>query len=60
MYQESGYVRGEEMNPKLNADPDQDELELGLNLTPEQRRERIYRKLFSSDNGEPPISQLSN
>lgn len=59
MYQESGRLRGEKIDPKLNADPDQDELELGLTLTPEQRQERMYRKLFSSENGEAPILQLS-
>lgn len=61
LYLESGAVRGEVIDPKLNADPDEEELRDGLSLTPEERQERAYRKLFArGPNGEDaPIVQLA-
>lgn len=61
LYQHNGKVRGEVINPKLNADPEPDELVQGLNLTPEERQERARRKLFArGPNGEQaPIVQLA-
>lgn len=61
LYLESGAVRGEVIDPKLNADPDEEELRDGLSLTPEERQERAYRKLFArGPNGEEaPIVQLA-
>jgi hypothetical protein len=61
LYLDNGAVRGEVLDPKLNADPDEEELKEGLNLTPEQRRERAYRKLFAPGPGgqDPPIVQLA-
>lgn len=61
IYLDNGAVRGEVLDPKLNADPEEDEIREGLTLTPEQRRERAYRKLFArGKNGEDaPIVQLA-
>lgn len=57
LYMENGAVRGEMINPKLNADPE-DASEAPL--TPEQRRIRAYKKLFARGaNGErAPIMDL--
>jgi hypothetical protein len=61
LYLESGAVRGETIDPKLNADPDEEELRDGLSLSPQERQERAYRKLFArGPNGEgAPIVQLA-
>lgn len=62
LYQETGALRGEIINPKLNADPDDDELRDGLTYTPAERQYRAYKKLFArGENGETaPIVQLSS
>ena len=57
-YLESGLYRGERMDPKLNADPDQEEQESGVILTPEQRRQKAYRALFKGG-ANAPIVQLA-
>lgn len=60
LYKDTGALRGEVINPKLNADPDEEELRDGLSLTPEQRQERAYRKLFvKTQTGDAPIVQLA-
>lgn len=61
LYLDSGAVRGEFLDPKLNADPDEEEIRDGLSFTPEERQERAYRKLFArGPNGEDaPIVQLA-
>lgn len=62
LFLENGEVRGEKVNPKLNADPDEEEIRDGLNLTPAERQERARRKLFTrGKNGEAaPIVQLAS
>lgn len=59
LYQETDRLRGESINAKLNADPEQDEIDQGLDLTPEGRRERARRKLFSGGEN-APIVQLTH
>lgn len=61
LYQETGALRGEVINPKLNADPEEDELQEGLSLTPEERQERARRKLYArgADGSPAPIVQLA-
>ncbi len=61
LFVENGRVRGEVINPKLNADPEEDEIREGLNLTPAERQERARRKLFArGEDGSPaPIVQLA-
>ncbi len=59
LYQENTSLRGESINPKLNADPEQDEIDQGLDLTPEGRRERAHRKLFAGGEN-APIVQLAH
>ncbi|NUM87702.1 MAG: hypothetical protein HUU37_00720, partial [Bdellovibrionales bacterium] len=58
MYEESGALRGEELNPKLNADPVPEELEKGESWTPAQRRRHAMRLLFRGG-AEAPIVQLA-
>lgn len=60
LFLESGAVRGEQIDPKLNAEKEPGDDEDGLVLTPEQRRVRNYKKLFArGPNGEvPPIMEL--
>jgi hypothetical protein len=61
LYLDGGSVRGEVINPDLNADPEEDELREGLNLTPFQRQQRALTKLYSDGpRGEaPPLFQLA-
>lgn len=58
LYEESGALRGEEINPRLNADPLPEELEKGETWTPEQRRRLAMRQLFQGGS-EAPIVQLA-
>lgn len=57
LYLDNGAVRGEQLDPKLNADPEsEDEVE----LSPEERRQLAYKKLFQrKDNQDAPIVQLA-
>ncbi len=59
IYQESGRHRGETINPKLNADPDKDELAGGNPLTPDERQKKAYRQLFEGGEN-APIVQLAS
>lgn len=60
LFLENGAIRGEEVNPKLNADPDAEEIASGKELSPEERQALAYKKLFTrGKNGEDaPIVQL--
>jgi hypothetical protein len=62
LYLDSGAVRGEVINPKLNSEPDEEELRDGLELSPDERQERAYRKLFArgEDGSDAPIVQLAS
>lgn len=57
LYQESSELRGEVIDERLNSDPDLDELEQGLNLTPAERQERAMLKLLGGER--PPLVQLA-
>lgn len=60
IYLDNGRIRGETLDPKLNADPDEDELRDGTPRTPTEREEFAYRKLFARPaSGEAPILQLA-
>ncbi|MCO5141705.1 MAG: hypothetical protein M9962_01290 [Oligoflexia bacterium] len=61
LYLDSGKVRGEVINPKLNADPDEEELSRGISFSPKERQEKAYRKLFKrvSRTEDAPIVQLA-
>ncbi len=57
LYLENGAVRGEQIDPKLNADPEDEEQ---VELTPEERRQIAYKKLFRKEGGnDAPIVQLA-
>jgi hypothetical protein len=57
LYLDNGAVRGEQIDPKLNADPETDE---EIELTPEERRQLAYKKLFQRKlNQDAPIVELA-
>lgn len=57
LYLDNGAVRGEQLDPKLNADPEEGEQG---ELTPEERRQLAYKKLFRKEgNSDAPIVQLA-
>ncbi len=57
LYLDNGAVRGEQLDPKLNADPETEE---EVELTPEERRQLAYKKLFQRGESEDaPIVQLA-
>ena len=60
LYLDNGTLRGEAVNPKLNADAEEDEQRDGLTLTPAERQARAHRRLFTpAARGEQaPIVQL--
>jgi hypothetical protein len=58
LYLDNGAVRGEVLDPKLNADPEGEE---DLELTPEERRQLAYKKLFRrGEDQDAPIVQLAS
>jgi hypothetical protein len=57
LYLDNGAVRGEQIDPKLNADPEDGERG---ELTPEERRQLAYKKLFRREGtADAPIVQLA-
>jgi hypothetical protein len=59
---DSGKVRGEIVDPKINESPDpENEACAGLNETPEQRQECALQRLFArqKNGGEAPLTELA-